>query len=130
MADQREQVRRMGEAFAAGGKLEGLDLNSLGDRDASPRHVNMLTLHSAKGCEYDVVVMVGMDMGAMPWRNEKPKELLESRRLFYVGLTRARDAVHMLYSGWIPGRSGVQRVGRSPFVEELETRLTDAEAAG
>ena len=70
-----------------------------------------------------------MDMGAMPWRNERPAELIESRRLFYVGLTRARDAVHMLYSGWIPGRYGVQRLGRSPFVEELEERLAAADAA-
>ena len=128
LADQREQVRRMGEAFARGGKLEGLDLKSLGGRDGSPSHVNLLTLHSAKGCEYDVVIMVGMDMGAMPWRRETEDELRESRRLFYVGLTRARDAVHMLYSGWIPGRYGAQRLGRSPFVEELEERLLAAEA--
>ncbi|CAN7310001.1 ATP-dependent helicase [Bradyrhizobium sp. LjRoot220] len=130
LADQREQVRRMGEAFAAGGKLEALDLKSLGGRDGSPAHVNLLTLHSAKGCEYDVVIMVGMDMGAMPWRRETASELRESRRLFYVGLTRARDAVHMLYSGWIPGRYGTQRLGRSPFVEELEEKLTASEAAG
>jgi DNA helicase II / ATP-dependent DNA helicase PcrA len=128
LADQREQVRRMGEAFAAGGKFEELDLKSLGGRDGSPDHVNLLTLHSAKGCEYDVVIMVGMDMGAMPWRRETQTELRESRRLFYVGLTRARDAVHMLYSGWIPGRYGPQRLGRSPFVDELEERLVAAEA--
>lgn len=129
LADQHEQVRRMTEAFAAGGKLEGLDLKSLGGRDGSPHHVNMLTLHSAKGCEYDVVVMVGMDMGGMPWSTEGPKEMLESRRLFYVGLTRARDAVHMLYSGWIDGRYGARRLGRSPFVEELEERLAGSDAA-
>jgi DNA helicase-2/ATP-dependent DNA helicase PcrA len=127
LADQREQVRRMGESFAPGGKLEGLDLKSLGGRDGSPAHINLLTLHSAKGCEYDVVIMVGMDMGAMPWRRETEAELRESRRLFYVGLT-PRDAVHMLYSGWIPGRYGAQRLGRSPFVEELEQRLFAAEA--
>jgi DNA helicase II / ATP-dependent DNA helicase PcrA len=34
----------------------------------------------------------------------------------------------MLYSGWIPGRYGAQRLGRSPFVEELEERLLAAEA--
>lgn len=129
LADQGEQVRRMGEAFAPGGKLADLDLASLGGRDGSPAHVNLLTLHSAKGCEYDVVIMVGMDMGAMPWRNETEAELRESRRLFYVGLTRARDAVHMLYSGWIQGRYGIQRLGRSPFVKELEERLAAAEEA-
>jgi DNA helicase-2/ATP-dependent DNA helicase PcrA len=129
LRDQREQVRRMSEAFADGGKLAELDVASLGGRDGSPEHLNLLTLHSAKGCEYDVVIMVGMDMGAMPWRNETADELKESRRLFYVGLTRARDAVYMLYSGWIPGRFGPQRLGRSPFVDELESRLAAAEAA-
>jgi DNA helicase-2/ATP-dependent DNA helicase PcrA len=130
LADQREQVQRMGEAFAPGGKLEALDLKSLGGRDGSPAHVNLLTLHSAKGCEYDVVIMVGMDMGTMPWRRETETELRESRRLFYVGLTRARDAVHMLYSGWIPGRYGRQYLGRSPFVEELEERLIASDLVG
>jgi DNA helicase II / ATP-dependent DNA helicase PcrA len=128
LSDQREQVRRMGEAFADGGKLADLDLASLGGRDGSPRHLNLLTLHSAKGCEYDVVIMVGMDMGAIPWRDETQDELKESRRLFYVGLTRARDAVYMLYSGWIPGRYGPQRFGPSPFVLELQRRLAAAEA--
>jgi DNA helicase-2/ATP-dependent DNA helicase PcrA len=127
LADEKEQVERMGEAFGVGGRLELLDLISLGGRDGSPAHVNMLTLHSAKGCEYDVVVMAGMDMGAMPWRRETDDQLRESRRLFYVGLTRARDAVHMLYSGWIPGRYGDQHLGRSPFVAELEARLAEAE---
>jgi superfamily I DNA/RNA helicase len=42
--------------------------------------------------------MVGLDLGNLPWRNETPEKLRESRRLFYVGLTRARDEVHMLYS--------------------------------
>jgi DNA helicase-2/ATP-dependent DNA helicase PcrA len=124
LADQREQVRRMGEALGPEGKLADLELLSLGGQDGSPRHVNMLTLHSAKGCEYDVVFMVGMDQGAMPWSNESEAELRESRRLFYVGLTRARDAVHMLYSGWTADRYGrVRRLGRSSFVEELEVRL-------
>jgi DNA helicase-2/ATP-dependent DNA helicase PcrA len=81
------QVRRMGEALARGGKLEGLDLKSLGGRDGSPSHVNLLTLHSAKSCEYDVVIMVGMDVGTMPWRRETEDELRESRRFVARGTT-------------------------------------------
>lgn len=128
LADQYEQVRKMAAAFAAGGKLETLDIVSLGGRDGSPDHLNLLTLHSAKGCEYDVVIMIGMDNGAMPWTNESETQLRESRRLFYVGITRARDAVYMLYSGWIATRFGTRTLGRSVFVEELEDRLDQAGA--
>jgi DNA helicase II / ATP-dependent DNA helicase PcrA len=81
LADQREQVDRMSAALAVGGPLAALDLASLGGRDGSPLH--LLTLHSAKGCEYDVVIMVGLDLGSLPWRNELPVARGGSRRLFY-----------------------------------------------
>ncbi len=115
IADQREQVARMSAALAIGGPLADLDLSSLGGRDGSPFHLNLLTLHSAKGCEYDVVIMVGLDLGSLPWRNEQPAAQRESRRLFYVGLTRARDEIHMLYSGFVDTPRGRVYWGRSPF---------------
>lgn len=127
LADQREQVDRMSAALAAGGQLADLDLASLGGRDGSPLHLNLLTLHSAKGCEYDVVIIVGLDLGSLPWRNERPADRRESRRLFYVGLTRARDEIHMLYSGFVDTRSGRMYWGRSPFLKELEARMQEAE---
>lgn len=126
LADQKEQLDRMTAALAEGGALATLDMTSLGGRDGSPNHLNLLTLHSAKGCEYDVVIMVGLDLGNLPWRNESPEKLRESRRLFYVGLTRARDEVHMLYSGFVDGRYGPMRLGRSPFLDELEARMRAA----
>eukprot|EP00873_Tetraselmis_striata_P030563 jgi/Tetstr1/450827/TSEL_037863.t1 len=127
LADQAEQVERMSTALAVGGALADLDLASLGGRDGSPLHLNLLTLHSAKGCEYDVVIMVGLDLGSLPWRNELPAARRESRRLFYVGLTRARDEIHMLYSGYVDTRSGRMYWGRSPFLNELEARMKEAE---
>jgi DNA helicase-2/ATP-dependent DNA helicase PcrA len=127
LADQREQVDRMSAALAAGGPLADLDLASLGGRDGSPLHLNLLTLHSAKGCEYYVVIMVGLDLGSLPWRNELPAARRESRRLFYVGLTRARDEIHMLYSGFVDTRGGRMYWGRSPFLKELEARMQEAE---
>lgn len=127
LADQGEQVDRMTAALAVGGALADLDLASLGGRDGSPLHLNLLTLHSAKGCEYDVVIMVGLDLGGLPWRNERPAARRESRRLFYVGLTRARDEIHMLYSGYIDTGRGRMHWGRSPFLNELEARMEEAE---
>ncbi|MCB4825128.1 ATP-dependent helicase [Roseicella aerolata] len=129
LGDQREQVVRMSAALADGGALAELDLSSLGGRDGSPLHLNLLTLHSAKGCEYDVVIMVGLDLGSLPWRREAPAKLRESRRLFYVGLTRARDEVHMLYSGFVDTPRGRMHYGRSPFLGELETRMSEAGTA-
>ncbi|UMO89918.1 ATP-binding domain-containing protein [Pectobacterium sp. PL64] len=126
LADQAEQLNRMSAALAEGGALAALDIVSLGGRDGSPDHLNLLTLHSAKGCEYDVVIMVGLDLGNLPWRGETPEKLRESRRLFYVGLTRARDEVHMLYSGFVDGRYGSMRQGHSPFLDELEGRMREA----
>jgi DNA helicase II / ATP-dependent DNA helicase PcrA len=95
LADQREQVVRMSAALAVAGPLAELDLASLGGRDGSLLHPNLLTLHSAKGCEYDVVTMVALELGGLPWRNELPAARRESRRLFYVGLTRACDEIHI-----------------------------------
>ncbi len=126
LSDQFEQLTKMTAALADGGALGTLDIASLGGRDGSPDHLNLLTLHSAKGCEYDVVIMVGLDLGNLPWRNESPEKIRESRRLFYVGLTRARDEVHMLYSGFVEGRYGPMRYGRSPFLDELEERMRAA----
>lgn len=123
LTDQKEQLDRMTAALAEGGSLATLDMASLGGQDGSPDHLNLLTLHSAKGREYDGVIMVGLDLGNLPWRDETPEKLRESRRLFYVGVTRARDEVHMLYCGFIDGRYGPMRLGRSPFLDELENRM-------
>lgn len=120
LADQAVQVNAMTLALYEGNALQHLDLARLGGRDGSPNQLNLLTLHSAKGCEYDVVIMLGLDEGAFPWRNEKMEALKESRRLFYVGLTRARDEVYMLYSGWTEDRLGRRfNNGRSRFLYDL-----------
>ena len=123
LSDQAEQVESLLTALRHGGPLASFLTSDLGRQDGSPDHLNLLTLHSSKGCEYDVVIMIGLDQGRLPWNNPTPKQLAADRRLFYVGLTRARDAVYMLYSGWIPSRRGPWHLGRSVFLDELEDRL-------
>jgi DNA helicase II / ATP-dependent DNA helicase PcrA len=130
LSDQRDQVRRMSAALADDGRLAGATIAQLAGRDGAPDRVNLLTLHSAKGCEYDVVAMIGLDLGIIPWVGEDERSLRESRRLFYVGLTRARDEVHMYCSGWVWNRRFGRREnnGISPFVRELHDRLKEKAA--
>ena len=123
LADQREQVRRMLAALKSGGVLEGMTVARMSCRDGSPDRVNLLTMHSFKGCEYDVVIMVGLDQGVFPWSNENAASISEGRRLFYVGLTRAKDEVHMLYSGWYERRGQRCVLGPSMFLVELAHRM-------
>lgn len=123
LSDQAVEVDRMAAAMDVGGALEHCTIEQLGGRDGDPSHLNMLTLHSAKGCEFQVVVMIGLEQGVFPWVNETGRKLLESRRLFYVGLTRAGDEVHLVYSGSYTDKRGFHSSGPSIFVRELRQRM-------
>ncbi len=62
--------------------------------------VTMLTLHSAKGLEYPVVFLTGLEEGMLPHSRsmDSPQEIAEERRLLYVGMTRAQDLLYMTYA--------------------------------
>jgi DNA helicase-2/ATP-dependent DNA helicase PcrA len=64
--------------------------------------VNIMTIHSAKGLEFPVVFVVGMEEGLLPHSSslDDPAQLEEERRLFYVALTRARQRVHLLHASY------------------------------
>jgi len=66
--------------------------------DQGSRGVTLMTLHSAKGLEFDRVYLVGMEEGLLPHRNsmDQPTQLEEERRLLYVGMTRARKKLSLL----------------------------------
>jgi DNA helicase-2/ATP-dependent DNA helicase PcrA len=87
--------------------------------------VTLTTLHSSKGLEYKIVIMPGLEQGRLPgWAATSAGALSEARRVFYVGMTRAKDAVYLLYSGWNQNRYGrVFRNGPSQFVLELLSEL-------
>lgn len=81
--------------------LEEVALMSSTDTENDGEKVTLMTLHAAKGLEFPVVFMVGMEEGIIP--NARvfeagPAALEEERRLCYVGITRAREEVHLSYA--------------------------------
>ena len=90
-----------------------------------PDTVTLTTLHSSKGREFEVVIIPGLEEGRLPgFYATSAGALAEARRVFYVGITRAKDAVYLLYSGWYENRYGRKfSNGPSPFIFELQEQL-------
>lgn len=81
--------------------LEEVALMSSADKGEDEQKVTLMTIHAAKGLEFPVVFMVGMEEGIFPMTRAAeagPKELEEERRLCYVGMTRAREELHLSYA--------------------------------
>ena len=56
--------------------------------------ISLLTIHKAKGLEFEIVFIIGFNEGILPGLNKKGQDLEEERRLSYVGITRARKQVY------------------------------------
>lgn len=81
--------------------LEEVALMSSADKGEDKQKVTLMTIHAAKGLEFPVVFMVGMEEGILPHSRvyeAGPSELEEERRLCYVGMTRAREELHLSYA--------------------------------
>ncbi len=74
-------------------------LMSSADEDSSKNSVTLMTLHAAKGLEFPIVFMVGLEDGLFPsLRSDDDKDIEEERRLAYVGMTRAREELYLTYA--------------------------------
>lgn len=108
--------------------LEGITLSSdLDNMEDEEESVTLMTLHSAKGLEFPVVFLVGMEEGIFPGHQSmmEPKELEEERRLCYVGITRAKENLFLTCSKQrtIFGSTSYNPVSR--FLQEIPEELLE-----
>ncbi|WP_131794399.1 DNA helicase II [Fluoribacter gormanii] len=110
-------------AFLAHASLEAGEMQA----EEHERYVHLMTLHAAKGLEFPIVFLVGMEEGVFPGKQslDEPGRLEEERRLCYVGMTRAMRKLIMSYAE-IRRQYGREEYHRpSRFLRELPQELID-----
>ena len=108
--------------------LEGITLSSdLDNMEETEESVTLMTLHSAKGLEFPVVFLVGMEEGVFPGYKSivEQKELEEERRLCYVGVTRAKEKLYLTNSKQRTTFGSTTHNPPSRFLQEIPKELLD-----
>ncbi|MTI12597.1 DNA helicase II [Sansalvadorimonas verongulae] len=121
--DEEQETLSPLDAFLAHAALEAGDKQA----DQFTDSVQMMTLHSAKGLEFPLVFLAGMEEGLFPHKMsmEDPDGLEEERRLCYVGITRAKEHLYMTYAEnrRLHGQDTMNRPSR--FLREVPRELMD-----
>lgn len=107
--------------------LEEVALMSSADSSSDDQSVTFMTLHAAKGLEFPIVFIVGLEEGILPHARvyeAGPSELEEERRLMYVGMTRAREELHLSYAQCRMqfGQRGYNSVSR--FIDDMGSQVS------
>ena len=98
LADEKDNFEDLLKAAGKNGALQSYSVEIFGNQGKSPDQINFMTLHSSKGLEFEAVIMIGLEAGSFPSSfDHTPQQLEEAARLFYVGVTRAKNMVHLMY---------------------------------
>lgn len=108
------------------------DSDQIPDADDSGGVVTLMTLHTAKGLEFDTVFLTGCEDGVFPHQRAltDPRELEEERRLAYVGITRARQRLHVSRAVVRTAWGAPQYNPPSRFLDEIPAHLYDWRRTG
>ncbi|TEB04659.1 ATP-dependent DNA helicase PcrA [Pelotomaculum schinkii] len=143
--ESRTRLEYLDEFLSATGEFDRLaeekDLRSflenialvtdMDNLDEEIDRVSLMTLHSAKGLEFPVVFVTGLEEGVFPHSRSllDPGEMEEERRLCYVGLTRARERLYLTHC-WKRTLYGAERYNKpSRFLEEIPPHLMEGDDA-
>lgn len=96
--------------------------------DPRADRIALLTLHAAKGLEFEVVFLTGCDDGLLPLRWGAECDLAEERRLFFVGMTRARSRLVLSRARRRLRHSAVAEMAPSPFLADIAPQLLERSA--
>ena len=129
-AGQEESMKKLQNMAAFYGNMDEFldalrlgvesDLKRTGGKAYTADMVTLMTMHGAKGLEFPAVILVGAQKGLVPYESGKhPADQKEERRLFYVGMTRAKEDLILTYSG-----------EASPYLDGLEDTGAVLEKAG
>ncbi len=134
--DNVQELRRLAMDFQERGLSEFLqnlalvsDQDTINDGEAEGQReqgsVTLLTLHAAKGLEFKQVFITGLDEGILPHSRSKddPEEMAEERRLFYVGITRAKDQLYLVRAERRVTYGDFEYCEASRFLENINTNL-------
>ena len=105
--------------------LENVALVSDQDTIAEGNVPTLLTLHAAKGLEFGAVFIIGLDDGILPHSRsfDEPEGMEEERRLFYVGITRAKDKLYLIRAIQRGGRGAAEETYPSRFLDDVPAEL-------
>lgn len=108
--------------------LQGIALLSdVDELDASSGRVTLMTVHSSKGLEFPVVFLCGLEEGTFPHSRSlaEDPEVAEERRLCYVGMTRAREELHLSYARVRTTNGSPMGGMRSRFLDDIPAHLLE-----
>ncbi len=121
------ELKRLAEEYATRTLdefLENIALVSDQDTITEGNVPTLLTLHAAKGLEFGVVFIIGLDDGILPHSRsfDEPEQMEEERRLFYVGITRAKEKLYLLRA-LQRGRGFSEETYPSRFLDDIPAEL-------
>ena len=98
---------------------------TLSENDDEPDSVTLITLHNTKGLEYPRVIITGIEEGVFPRKDKEGMDLEEERRLFYVGITRAKDELYLTTCSARRLYGRYEYVSPSRFLKEIDINNID-----